>query len=252
MEVRDLGSAKTTEVEPGQQQTQPAAGDTAAQGDGSQSQKPARPEWLPEDYFDADKGAIKLDDFGKHYGEIATGAKAEVERLAAYPKKIEDLKFELPADLKLPEGVKFDDTNPQFQAFRNFVFEKKLDPAIGTEVLGMYVREKAGEVDAINKRVDQELAKLGDNGAARIESLRTFFTGKVGADLAKSVMAGIFTEPQVKAMEKIMLAMSNQNTQEPHGGNRDEVNTEISDEDYAKLSPTEKLNLARNGGKRAS
>lgn len=234
------------------EQTAPAAGTTPAQGSPpadaapAVESKPTRPEWLPESYFDAEKGAIKDEDFGKHYAELATGAKAEQERIAAYPQKLEDLKFELPADLKLPEGMKLDESNPTFQAFRQFAFEKKLDPAVGSQLLGMYVKEQATNVEAINKRVGEEMQKLGANGAARISSLRTFLDSKVGPELSKSVMAGVFTADQVNGMEKLMLAMSNGGTAVAPGTAREAPKNEISDEEYEAMSPRQKLEYARS------
>ncbi len=251
MEVRDLGTQATAGKD-GQQPDPGATGtDDAARAAAAASEKPTRPEWLPESYFDAEKSAIKLDDFGKHYGELATASKAEAERIAAYPAKVEDLKFTLPADLKLPEGMTLDDKNPQYQAFRNFVFDKKIDPAVGSEMLGMYVRQQVADVDAINKRVDEELGKLGVNGPARITALRTFFDGLVGNDLSKSLMAGLFTEPQVRAMEKVMLALSNQGTQRLNGGSRDDKPEGVTDEEYEAMSPRQRLEYARSKQKPA-
>lgn len=200
---------------------QPKPGDGGAHGAGSDQAKLSRPEWLPENYFDAEKGAIKLEDFGKHYGELAGAAKTEADRLAAYPSKVEELKFDLPAELKLPEGLKIDDSNPTFVGFRKFIFDNRIDPKVGSQMLGMYAAERASEVDAINKRIDKEREQLGPNHAQRVAALRSFLDAKIGQPLSKAVMSGVFLAAHVEGMEKLMLAMSNQDTQNPPGGQRD-------------------------------
>lgn len=253
MDVKDLGSATDQgqqQAQTQQQQAQKPAADTAAPDAGS-PQKAARPEWLPETYFDGESGQIKLDDFGKHYGELAGAAKAETDRLAAYPQKVDDIKFTLPTDLELPEGVSFDEKNPQFSAFRQFIFDKKIDPAVGNEMLGMYAREKVGEVNAINARVKEEIGKLGDNGPARITALRQFWTGIVGEKMAAAVMSSVFTADVLGAHEKVMLALSNQNTQDPPGGTRDESTGELSDEEYEAMTPRQRIDYARSKQKPA-
>lgn len=217
MDVKALGEqAPAADSNPLTTQGSPPVG-----GAPNVASQTTRPEWLPEPYFDAEKSEIKFDDFGKHYAELATGAKAEQDRIAAYPQKLEDLKFELPADLKLPEGMKLDESNATFQAFKQFAFDKKMDPAEGSKLVGMYVQEQARQADAINKRVSEEQTKLGANAAARITALSTGLDAHIGPALTKQVMAGVFTADQVTGMEKLLLAVSNGGTVSPPANGRD-------------------------------
>lgn len=222
LDVNALGSQLDT-VPAGHQAQQGAA--AAASGVSDQTAKSARPDWLPESYFDSAVGSIKLDDFGKHYSEMAAAHKVAADRLAAYPQKVEDLRIEpvLGEGEKLPDGVTFDDKNPLFVGFRQFVFDNKLDQKAAGQMLGMYAKAQMADVEAINERVKQEDRKLGANGPARIAAVRTALEGKIGKDLAGAVMSGVFRADQVQALEKIVLALANGGTADISGGMRDDA-----------------------------
>ncbi len=243
LEAKTLGQDTQQQAQASTGQQQEVSDSNAAPAVASQTA--SRPEWLPESYFDAEKGETKWDDFGKHYSEIAAAHKAEADRLAAFPQKIEDLEIPLPEGAKLPEGVKLDANDPTFSAFRQFVFDKKIDPAVAGELLGMEVKSRLSEVEMINKRVDEEAAKLGPNSSARITAVRTAFEGRFGKPVGEAIMSGVFRADQVQALEKVVLALSNGTAGDVSGGQREQKSEEISDEDYAKMSPRERLEYAR-------
>lgn len=242
MEVQNLGEISQSAAQT--QGASPQGGGNAAPAGGSQ-ETPTRPEWLGESYWDAEKGTIKFDEFGKHYGEVFATYKAHTDRLASYPQKIEDLKIELPEGLNLPEGYALDDSNPAYAEARKLVFENKIDPAVASQMIGLHVKERLAEVQKINERIAEENAKLGANAAARVGAVTDALKGVVGEEHASALMSGIYTAAQVEALEKIVLKLANGNTAGVTGGQREADNGEISDEEYEKMTPAQKLAYAR-------
>lgn len=171
-----------------------------------------RPDWVGEQFWDGEKNSIKLDEFGKHYGEVAAFHKAEADRIAALPQKPEDYKFEIPKDVEIPDGMQFavSEDNPSLVAFRKFAHEKKLSPDIAQGVYALYVADKAHESAVLRARVAEEVKKLGPNAPARGQAVLNFLVGRVGADHAKALLRNRFTADEMVAFEKLYESIANQ------------------------------------------
>ena len=172
-----------------------------------------RPEYVPEKFWNVDKGEINMEEFGKSYTNLEKyvgGKKEELreqivdelqqEAIAERPEKVEG--YELP---KLPEGVTEEivNANPMTDWWKNFCYENAYDQETFEEGVNKYVDMYMGnQVD-----VDAEKEKLGENADARLDAVNnwasTFFTPEqyeaISGSLGQSVDG-------IEALEKMMNA----------------------------------------------
>ena len=172
-----------------------------------------RPEYVPEKFWNVDKGEINMEEFGKSYTNLEKyvgGKKEELreqivdelqqEAIAERPEKVEG--YELP---KLPEGVTEEivNANPMTDWWKNFCYENAYDQETFEEGVNKYVDMYMGnQVD-----VDAEKEKLGENADARLDAVNnwasTFFTPEqyeaISGTLGQSVDG-------IEALEKMMNA----------------------------------------------
>ena len=170
---------------------------------------PTRPDWLPEKFFDATKGP-NLDEFGKHYAEVATRDAAEQVRRLALPQKPEDVKIELPKEFQLPQGVefKFDATKPEFSKLQAAAVKHGLSSEAVSDLVGVYAETLVGSEATLNAAKQAEIGKLGANGPARVTALGTFFDGLLGETEGKQMKQMLVTAGIVQAAEKLVAKFS--------------------------------------------
>jgi hypothetical protein len=97
----------------------------------------------------------------------------ESSRKATAPTRAEDFKLELPADLKMPEGVtfQFNPNDPAIEPARQFALRNNLSQQQFSEMVGVYVAAQANEMVAFNTAKAAEVAKLGDAANARVDAV---------------------------------------------------------------------------------
>lgn len=176
-----------------------------------------RPDYLPEQFWDAKAGAVDSDKFGAHYTDItAKAAKfAEIEAArSSLPQKPEDYKVEpkLPEGVKLPDGMKLGDHPLQKPVFA-WAHAHGISPDVLGELNGLVV---AAEIEAHNAeiaRVAEETRKLGDKAADRRAAVTNWAKGlkdggKISAAMHEELVATGATAAGVELIEKLM-AMAN-------------------------------------------
>ncbi|MCA1831220.1 MAG: hypothetical protein LC750_00470 [Actinobacteria bacterium] len=133
-----------------------------------------KPEWLPDNFWDAKAGALNTDEFGKHYGEISATAKAAAERAGTVPDKPDGYKVELqlPKDVVVPEGVKFDPAkDPRLPAFLKFAHDNKLSNELVNAFVALDAQQALADIKSANEanvaRAAEEDKKLGEKAKER-------------------------------------------------------------------------------------
>lgn len=206
-----------------------------------------RPEWLPETMWDAEKG-FKKDDF-----DALVASKAERDSaLASVPEKADGYAVKLPADFKMPEGFSvpegasiIDADDPRVMALRTMAHAEKWTQTQFENVLALGVNMDIEEQTRLSTAVNQEREKLGSRAAERISAVTTWLGAKLGADDAQSLHSMMFTAKQVEVFERLMQLFKGDIKGNP-GAAHDVRSSEISDEDYEKMTPTQKINYARS------
>tara|TARA_B100001115_G_scaffold184448_1_gene186972 strand:+ start:2468 stop:3271 length:804 start_codon:yes stop_codon:yes gene_type:complete len=195
------------------QQEQPKENVSHETQEATTTEPAPRPEYIPEKFWNTDKGEVNMEEFGKSYTNLEKyvgGKKEELrdqivdelqqEAIAERPEKVEG--YELP---KLPEGVTEEivNANPMTEWWKNFCFENAYDQEVFEEGVNKYVDMYVGnQVD-----VDAEKEKLGENADARLDAVNnwasTFFTPEqyeaISGTLGQSVDG-------IEALEKMMNA----------------------------------------------
>lgn len=142
-----------------------------------------KPTWLTDAHWDPTAGAIRLDEFGKHYGELATFHKTETEKRAALPAKPEDYKLEvkLPDTVKVPDGfqVKIDEKDPRVPILRNLAHKYGFHPDAVNALVALDAEQKIAAHNAEAERVAGEMKALGDKAKDRIAAVENWGKGLV-------------------------------------------------------------------------
>ncbi|MEO6381972.1 MAG: hypothetical protein ABIO35_08240 [Nitrobacter sp.] len=234
------------------------SGTSAAQGAGSQqtqssqattgqtqaaADKPVRPEWLPENYWDGEKNEPKGADFRKSFDELTAFKAAQDSARLSRPQAAADYKTELPKDWKAPEGLeyKLNPDDPMVAQYREFALEAGLDQEKFEKGLGLVAALQVGELQQIKTARDAEITKLGANGSARVDAALTWMKANGFVEMPKMlVTAGIVGE-----VEKLIQKFTSQGAASFNAAHREQAQTKMSEADYEKLSPRQKFEYAQ-------
>ena len=214
----------------------------------SPSTPPTRPAYVPEAFWDAASG-IKHQEFGEHYTGLATRLAAEEVRRNALPTA-ETIKFDLPKDFKLPEGMQWEwkTDAPEFAKFKEIAIKRGLDQDTITDVAGLYAELQVGETARYEAIKKADMEKLGANVTARVTALETWLNGVLGPELGKAATMGLYSSQMVRAMETLAskfvsqgAASFRQDGREPGG-----QPGRVSEEAYNQMTPAQRWSYSRS------
>lgn len=181
---------------------------------------PARPDGLPDSYWDTEKNEIRVDPAAlvkdlKERDELKTFKAEQETRRLTLPKDADSYKSELPADFKMPPGseYKFDAADPNLATLRQIAHEEGWTQAGYSRALGAYAAVKLAEETAIAAGRQAEQQKLGPTAGARVDNVLQWMTGidpSTDKHLAKAAGIGLVTAAQVEFFETVMQRFSSQ------------------------------------------
>jgi len=228
--------------------------DNGGGGDGGQGggdQKPVRPDFIPETFWDAEKG-FKADDFNALVARDAENS----ARLAQVPDAADKYEAKLPHDFKLPDGVELADgesaldaNDPRIAAARDFAHANQMSQAQFEGMLAMGVSMDLAEQSRLNEAVKAQKELLGAKGEERIGAVKTWIGAKLPADQAEALTGMMFTAKTVEAFEALMRLNRGAVPGNP-GAGRDAAKPDISDEDWAKMTDAQRIDYARQHSKK--
>lgn len=232
-----------------------AGGSGAEGGDGGNgggdAQPPARPDYIPENFWDAEKG-FKSDDLN-----ALVAFKAEHDaNLAQVPDSADKYEVKLPQDFKLPDGFKLPEgqeaiinpDDPRVAAVREYAHANKFSQAQFEGLIALGAQADITEMSRLSEAVEEQRTQLGSKAQDRINAVTSWLGAKLGGELANALVPLMYTAKSVQAFESLM-RLNRGDVPGTPGAGRDAGRTEISDEEYAKMSPTEKINYARQHSK---
>ena len=214
------GLSSLTEKEPATPSVEGSNPPPAAPSDPAGSPQSSRPEWLPEQHWDAATNTFGAD-FGKHYQEMATRDAAAQERQAKVPAAATDYQAVVPEDLQLPEGmsremVKIDTENPLFKKVQDMAFRAGMSQDDFNEMMGAYVQDKLSSAGAgseaqkaqMDAYLGDQMKALGPNANTRIAAARKTVEGlKFGKAISEALD---FSADQILGLEEIASLITNQ------------------------------------------
>jgi hypothetical protein len=220
---------------------------TSPAGTSQTTQKAERPEWLPESFWDKDTAAPKGKEFREHFDALsAFKAEQDVKR-NTLPKSPDEYKAELPKEFQVPEGInyKIDPADPLIKQAAALAHASGMDQDGFSKLVGIYAGAQVAEAQLVKTARDAELTKLGPTASARVDSVTTWMKSKVGEDMAAAWSQMMVTAKHVELGEKLIKMFTGQGTAEFSQQHRD-GGAGMSNEDYAKLSFGQKMDLARS------
>jgi hypothetical protein len=209
----------------------------------------ARPEYIPETFWDSAKNEVKAKEFGDHFNSLQSRIAAEDSRKLTLPQKADDYKVELPSDFKAPEGVKFEfnANDPLLAQARTLAHELGIPQDGFSKLLSLYAGTQVATQAQVTAAKNAEVAKLGPTGPARVDALDTFFKSYLGEAEGKQLISRAFTASDVQILEKLVAKVTSQGGAAFKGTGREAPpqGGRVSDADYAKMSPAQRLDYAR-------
>ncbi|MDI3563553.1 hypothetical protein [Bradyrhizobium sp. Arg816] len=174
------------------------------------SSAPARPDGLPDSFWDAEKNEVKTGDLVKRFNELSTKDAADAVRKNSLPATADAYKIELPKEFTMPAGVefKFDEKAPELAQARAMAHAKGWTQQDFSEALGIFAAAKISEQATINAARTAEVGKLGATGPQRVDAVTQWMDAQ-GLGVLKSTMV---TAAQVQAWEAHITKLTSQGT----------------------------------------
>lgn len=154
-----------------------------------------RPDWLPEDQWDATAGKPKFD--------VADLVKAKAtldERAGQVPTDAAGYKVEMPDG----SAYKVDEADPLLAEARAWAHKEGLTQAQFNGVLGLRAKMEADALAAGEAAAKAELGKLGDKAPERITTVTQFLETKLPKSQFDAIRSAVQTAAGVEAIETIM------------------------------------------------
>ena len=216
----------------------------------AQASAPAKPVYVPEAFWDATAGKVKEAEFADHFNQMQTRIAADDVKALSRPQSPADYKIELPADFKAPVGApefKFNEADPLLSQAKDWAHKRGLDQDTFKEALALYAGSQIVSAQQVTAAREAEIAKLGTTGPARVDAVTNFLKGMVGEQVGRQLASRMFTASDVQAMEALVTRMASQGSAAFTARGREPPPQagKLSDADYKKLSPGEKLDYAK-------
>jgi hypothetical protein len=205
------------------------------------NQTAARPDFLPEKFWDATKSAPNLESLAKSYTELegkfgkgkdAFKAELEAERFKNRPEKPEAYAFAPPKDGPLAEGLAksnvvivdkvpdkqeagknylvIDNTDPLMGFWRQHAHAQGLSPDQFSEGVAIFAQSLAARGqgvmsdDKLKAAVAKSYDTLGEHGVKRVEHVKGQLSAIVGEDGMKALDFDYLPAPAIAALEKVL------------------------------------------------
>lgn len=182
------------------------AGGDGGQGGGS-SEPLARPDYIPESFWDTEKG-FKTDDFNTL---LTTKAERDAH-LAQVPEKPDGYQVKLPENFQLPEGFsmpegqnfEIDENDPRVGAVREFAHANQLSQDQFGQLIAIGARMDIEQQIGLDKALAEQAEQLGAKGKERVSAVTTWLGAKLGGEAAQALAPMLYTAKAVQAFERLM------------------------------------------------
>lgn len=153
-------------------------GEPGAAGDQQQQQGQRQPSAEPQ--------TIRIGDVDYTADQVNEALRFKSEqdiRKGGLPSSPDAYEIKLPADFRLPDGIKFefDRNSAELKNFQALAHARGLDQQTFSEALGIYAANRIGEQQTLASGRNAEMAKLGSAAHNRIAAVETWLKSQVGA-----------------------------------------------------------------------
>lgn len=183
-----------------------AAGATGAAGAGTATVA-ERPAYIPEAFWDAEKGAVKGEDFAKHFADLTALKTKQDERNGTVPASADAYKLELAPEIKLPEGATINEADPLYVEARKLAHELQLPQGEFNRLANLVVKSQIDEATskaaALKEFRAGQLKLLGERGRERVEGVEAALKARFNDD-AKHLIPLLVSAKQVELIEGLL------------------------------------------------
>lgn len=169
------------------------------------------PDGLPESFWDADSGQVKLDDLLGEYDSLNQFKTEQEARLANRPESADKYELALPEGFELPEGVEFefDADSDLAKLGRQLAYEMGYSQQDFIEKLVVpYVQEQSAKAseDATGAQefLQEQKKALGAKADERINAVNAYLEKNLSEKQVQALQAGAFTADAIEALETII------------------------------------------------
>ena len=170
---------------------------------------PARPEALPEDYWDGEAGAPKWDALSEKLTKVQEYEAAEAARREAVPVEASAYKLDLPENVVGIDGkpVRLIADNPATKAAQELAAKHGLTQEQFTDFVafhaGQLLADQKAQAEAVDAAMKAEMTKLGAEAPARIRAVDAALRAQVG-DKAQALLDSMATAEAVEVLEALI------------------------------------------------
>lgn len=172
------------------------------------------PEGLPAQFWNADQSAVDLPGLISSYSEISQFKTEFDAKQAALPQKPDDYKldFELPKDIKLPDGYDFkiDPNDPRVPAVREFAHRHRLPQETVSDLLALHAQFEVEQHARMDAELQAEMAKLGSNGKVRVDAATAYLKANLSPEEFEAARLFIGNATAFAAVEKLIAKATKQ------------------------------------------
>jgi hypothetical protein len=207
----------------------PSGSDPAAHVDPSIQPQSAKPEGLPDQFWDP-KAGFKQKEFIESYNGLATEYAARAKTFENFPADPKDAgKFYtlpeqlLPEGMELPKGLTFEPDQDLLAAALPIAHKHKLAPEAFQDLVRSYNAIELKRFQDAQNHFAEDAKKLGEKAPARRKAIADGLKALVGEEKAKFVDAEAITSGAVEFFEEILKKFSGQSNVVPLTPKRETV-----------------------------
>lgn len=197
----------------------PGEGTTAAApaegADASAPEPAARPDAVPEKFWDTEKNVVNFDAWSESTkaleGKLRTRTddlrkqvedEYTAERLKGRPESADKYELRVPESIKLPEGMEFqfNDGDPMVGFWREFCYDQGLGQEGFDQGVEAYINGSLSQMPDM----EAEFKALGDHGMARAARVNTWLEGTIGKENVAALEGATTTAKSIEALEILM------------------------------------------------
>lgn len=196
--------------------------------------KVARPDYVPEKFWDAEKSTVRNEDVFKSYGELEKALTKAKEP----PKAPDKYEYTVSEDLKKDFNIEgLDDNDPYLVGFRGFAKENGLTQEQHDKFVNFYMRM---DLESARQNQIAEFAKLGNEAQAtqRIKTLAQFGAQHLSEGERAALSSMLIRAEHVGVIEKLVnmattqRQMANVDGQVEGGLTEEKLNAMMRDDRY--------------------
>jgi hypothetical protein len=155
-----------------------------------------RPEYIPEKFWDGEKGEARLEDAFKSYTALEQKMAGKKQAPEAY-----ELAFDDSIEKEFVEDITADDD--LVKGLMDIAKESDMSQEGFGKLMSLIVGSEVAQLKEMEEARKNELAALGEHGSKRIKEMNAWIDSNLDKDLADALKASMTSAKAVEAMEKI-------------------------------------------------